>query len=76
MIDLHLDDLAILEQRRQLVELSCDLQRATITRRLDAIQASPGSALLGTLAAIGSKPAIRRIGIGLALMAFRKWRRR
>lgn len=76
MIDLRLDDLAVLEQRRALVELSCELQRATLTRRLDAIQQRPGSALLATLAAIGSKPAIRRIGIALALMAFRKWRRR
>jgi len=76
MIDLHLDYLAILEQRRQLVELSCDLQRATITRRLDSIQAIPGGAVLGTLAAIGAKPAVRRIAFATALMLFRKWRRR
>ena len=76
MIDLHLDDLPVLEQRRQLVELSCELQRATITRRLDSIQARPGGALLGTLAALGAKPAVRRIGFAFALMAFRKWRRR
>ena len=36
---------------------------------------SPG-ALLGTLAALGAKPAVRRIGFAFALMAFRKWRRR
>jgi len=76
MIDLRVDDLAILEQRRQLVELSCELQRATIARRLDAIQARPGGALLGTLAAIGAKPAVRRIAFATALMLYRKWRRR
>jgi len=52
------------------------LQRATITRRLDSIQARPGGALLGTLAALGAKPAVRRIGFAFALMAFRQWRRR
>jgi len=76
MIDLRVDDLEILEQRRQLVELSCELQRATISRRLASIQATPGGAVWGTLAAIGAKPAVRRIAFATALMLFRKWRRR
>ena len=44
-------DLAILEKRRQLVELSADLQRATLTRRLASIEQRPSHAMLGMLAA-------------------------
>jgi hypothetical protein len=76
MTDWRFDDLATLEQRRQLVELSASLQRATLSHRLNAIQARPGNALLGTMAAIAAKPAVRRWAFAAAVMAFRSWRRR
>lgn len=76
MIDFRLDDRAILEQRRQLVELSAELQRATITRRLDAIEHPPRGAWFATVADFASRPAVRRVAFAAAVMAFRKWRGR
>ena len=71
-----MSELAILERRRQLVELSADLQRATISRRLDSIGQRPGLSAFGALAAIGARPAIRKMAMAGALMAYRAWRRR
>ncbi|APV48925.1 hypothetical protein BWI17_04035 [Betaproteobacteria bacterium GR16-43] len=68
--------LSILEQRRQLVLLSAGLQRATIRRRLDAVEQRPRVALFGSLAAIAAQPGVRRVALGVALMAYRAWRRR
>ena len=68
-------ELAILEQRRQLVELSADLQRATITRRLASIEQHPSHVMLGMLAAVSARPGVRKLA-SPPLMAFRVWRRR
>ena len=70
-------DLETLEQRRKLVELSADLQRATIERRLGAIERRPRLAFFGSLAAVlASRPGVRRVAIAAAVMAWRAWRRR
>ena len=75
-----MSDLAMLEKRRELVELSANLQRATISRRLSNIESRKGSVLLGMLAAlataIGARPGVRRMALAGALMGFRAWRRR
>jgi hypothetical protein len=68
-------DLATLEKRRQLVELSADLQRATLSRRLASIEQRPPLAALGAIAAIGARPGVRKVVMAAALMAFRAWRR-
>ena len=69
-------EFAILEKRRQLVELSADLQRATLTRRLASIEQRPAHAMLGMLAAVSARPGVRKLAFAAALMAFRAWRRR
>ena len=71
-----MSQLAMLEKRRQLVELSADLQRATLSRRLTSIEQRPRLAAFGVLASIGSRPGVRKLVVAVALMAFRAWRRR
>jgi hypothetical protein len=75
-----MSELAVLEKRRELVELSANLQRATISRRLSNIESRKGPALLGMLAtlgtAIGARPGVRKVALAGALMVFRAWRRR
>lgn len=71
-----MSELAILEKRRQLVELSADLQRATLSRRLTAIEQRPRLAAFGVLASIGSQPGVRKLAVAIAVMAYRAWRRR
>lgn len=74
-----MSELAVLEKRRQLVELSADLQRATISRRLASLEKSrPLSAVgaLGALASLGARPGVRKLAFTGALMAWRAWRRR
>jgi hypothetical protein len=70
-----MSQIELLEKRRQLVELSADLQRATIARRLDSIEQRPRLAALGTLAALGARPGVRKALFATAIMAFRAWRR-
>jgi hypothetical protein len=71
-----MSELAILEKRRQLVELSADLQRATLSRRLTAIEQRPRLAAFSMLASIGSRPGVRKLVMAAAVMGFRAWRRR
>jgi hypothetical protein len=71
-----MSELAILERRRQLVALSADLQRATLSRRLTAIEQRPRLAAFGLLASIGARPGVRKLAMAVAVMAFRAWRRR
>lgn len=71
-----MSELAILRKRRQLVELSADLQRATLSRRLASIEARPRFAAFGAIAAIGAHAGARKVLMAAALMALRAWRRR
>ena len=71
-----MSELAVLEKRRQLVELSADLQRATLARRLASIEQRPRLAAFGTIAALGASPGVRKLVFAAALMAWRAWRRR
>lgn len=67
----------VLAQRRELVLLSAQMQRATIAARLDRIEARPGLALAGSaLRVLGSRWARRAaiIALGIAVRGFRSRR--
>ena len=51
-------ELQELRQRRDLVVLAAELQRANVVRRLDRIQANPARKLLGLAAAAVRRPAL------------------
>jgi hypothetical protein len=65
----------VLRQRRELVLLSCDLQRATLARRLGHIQASPVRLAMGAVVKAVKRPMVWRLGttaLAFAVKAYRK----
>jgi hypothetical protein len=71
-----MSELAVLEQRLQLVELSASLQRATIERRLAIVEARPSRTLISLISAVASRPGARRVAFAAAAFAWRAFRRR
>jgi hypothetical protein len=72
-------ELALLRQRKELVLLSADLQRATITRRLERIRTNPMRQAIGAVASTLKRPMVWRLGstaVAFALRAYRQSRRR
>jgi hypothetical protein len=69
-------ELENLRQRRELVMLAADLQRATITRRLERIEANPARRVLGLAASAVSRPAMMRIGTAVVAYAYRTYRKK
>jgi hypothetical protein len=69
-------ELEQLRQRRELVVLAAELQRATIVRRMDRIQANPARRLLGFAAAAVRRPAMLSIGTAALRFAVSAYRRR
>jgi len=69
-------ELEQLRQRRELVVLAAELQRATVVRRLERIQANPARRLLGVAATAVSKPALLSIGTAALRLAVNAYRRR
>jgi hypothetical protein len=69
-------ELATLRQRRELVLLSCDLQRATLSRRLGRIQRNPVRVALGAVATAAKKPLVWRLGMTSMAFAVKAWRNR
>lgn len=69
-------ELETLRQRRELVMLAADLQRATITRRLERLEANPARRVFGFAAQAVSRPAMLRLGSAVAAYAFRAYRKR
>ena len=70
-----MSELEILRQRKELVLLSCDLQRATVLRRLGHIQANPMRVALGAAATAIRRPMVWRLGttaLAFAVKAYRK----
>ena len=68
-------EMDILRQRRELVLLSCDLQRATLSRRLGRIESNPVRLAMGAVMNAARKPMVWRLGttaIAFAVRAFRK----
>jgi hypothetical protein len=69
-------ELEQLRQRRELVVLAAELQRATVVRRLERIQANPARRVLGMAAGVMSKPALISIGTAALRLAVNAYRRR
>jgi hypothetical protein len=69
-------EVELLRQRRELVVLAAELQRATLVRRLDRIQVNPARRLLGFAANAVSRPALLSLGTAALKLAVRAYRRR
>jgi len=69
-------ELEQLKQRRELVVLAAELQRATVVRRLERIQANPARRILGMVGTAVSKPALLSIGTAALRLAVNALRRR
>jgi hypothetical protein len=70
-------ELEQLEQRRELVMLAAELQRANLSRRLERIQANPAKRVLGLAANAVSRPLLLKLGsvaVTFAVRAYRKKR--
>jgi hypothetical protein len=69
-------ELEQLRQRRELVVLAAELQRATIVRRLERIEVNPARRLVGVAASAVSRPALLSLGTAAVRLAVRAYRRR
>lgn len=69
-------ELDTLRQRRELVVLAAELQRATFVRRLERIEANPARRFLDYAARAVSKPALLALGSKAVGTAVRAWRKR
>jgi hypothetical protein len=69
-------ELEELQQRRSLVVLAAELQRATIVRRLERLQSNPTRRVFGLAALAARRPAALTLGTAAAKLALRLWRRR
>ena len=69
-------ELEQLRQRRELVVLAAELQRATVVRRLDRIEANPARRWVGAAASVLKRPALLSIGTAALRLAIRKIRAR
>ena len=64
-------ELETLRQRRELVVLAAELQRANIVRRLERLQENPARRILGFAAGVIRRPAMISIGTAAVRMAYR-----
>jgi hypothetical protein len=71
-----MSELEGLARRRELVLLSCDLQRATLTRRLGNIQRNPVRRALGAAAGVVSKPMAWKLGTTAIALIVRRFKRK
>lgn len=69
-------ELERLKQRRDLVVLAAELQRATVVRRLERIEANPARRWVGLAAKAASRPALVSMGSAVLRFAIRKVRAR
>jgi len=69
-------ELEQIKQRRELLILAAELQRANIVRRLERIQVNPARKLLGFAATAVSRPALITLGTAALKYAVRAYRRR
>jgi hypothetical protein len=69
-------ELEQLEQRRELVMLAAELQRANLSRRLERIQANPAKRVLGLAANAVSRPLLLKLGSAAVTLAVRAYRKR
>ena len=71
-----MSEMDILRQRRELVLLSCDLQRATLARRVGRVQANPVRLAAGAVATAVGRPMVWRLGTTALAVAWRAYRKR
>jgi len=69
-------ELELLRRRRELVVLSAELQRATVTRRLERIDASPARMAIGIATRVATIPLLWKVGSKALDVAMRAYRRR
>ena len=69
-------ELERLKSRKELVVLAAELQRATIARRLERVEANPARALVGMATNAVSRPAMLTLGTAALRFALRAWKRR
>jgi hypothetical protein len=69
-------ELDILRQRKELVVLSADLQRATLSRRLGRIQGNPLGVATAAAVRAASRPMVWRLGTAAMAFAVRAYRKR
>lgn len=69
-------ELQQLKQRRELVVLAAELQRATVLRRLERIENNPARRWVGVAASILKRPALLSIGAAALRLAIRTIRSR
>jgi hypothetical protein len=69
-------ELETLRQRRELVVLAAQLQRATVMRRVERLGANPARRLVAIAALAARRPAMLSLGGAAARFAFRLWRKR
>lgn len=69
-------ELERLKSRKELVVLAAELQRATIARRLERVEANPARALVGMATTAVSRPAMLTLGAAALRFALRAWKRR
>jgi hypothetical protein len=69
-------ELEALRQKRELVVLAAQLQRATVLRRLERLRENPTRRVFGLAAMAARRPALMSVGTAAARLALRLWRRR
>ena len=69
-------ELEQLRQRRELVVLSAELQRANVVQRLERIQSNPARKVLGFAASALSRPMLISVGSAAVRFALRAYKRR
>ena len=69
-------ELETLRQRRELVVLAAELQRANVVRRLERIQVNPARKILGFAANVAARPAMLTLGTAAVKFALRAFKRR
>ena len=69
-------ELEQLRQRRELVVLAAELQRATLVRRLERIETNPARRWVGVAASVITRPALLSLGTAAVRYAVRAYKRR
>jgi hypothetical protein len=69
-------EIDVLRKRRELVLISAGLQRATLVRRFDRIEANPARRVLALAAGAVSTPLLWKVGTAAMGFAVRAYHRR
>jgi hypothetical protein len=69
-------ELEALRQKRNLVVLAAQLQRATVLRRIERLSANPARRVFGLAMLAARRPAVMTLGTAAARFALRFWKRR